>query len=88
MQIIWKNVFHDDGCSIQDEMEDPIAFHPHSFSASNNPDILYLDEAMAATDWKEFREAMAKEVQSHELMKHWELVKRSSLLNTRFTCNG
>ena len=73
------DVFIDDGYAVQDEMEDPFAFHPHAFAASSNPDILYLHEAMAAADWVQFREAMAKEIQLHEDMKHWELVRWSEL---------
>jgi len=34
--VAW-DVFHDDGYSIQEEMNDPIAFHPHAFAASSNP---------------------------------------------------
>jgi hypothetical protein len=60
--------------TVQDNMEDPIAF-----PASNNPDIMYLNEAMAAPDKEEFRKAMLKEVESHQLNQHWELVKRADL---------
>lgn len=69
----WE-VFHDEAYSMQDDMDDPIAF-----TASNNPDIMYLNEAMAAPDREEFRKAMLKEVESHVKNKHWELVKRSDL---------
>jgi hypothetical protein len=67
-------VFHDESYAIQDKMDDPIAF-----TASNNPDIMYLNEAMAAPDKDEFRKAMLKEVDSHVDNEHWELVKRSDL---------
>jgi Reverse transcriptase (RNA-dependent DNA polymerase) len=69
----WE-VLHDDAYTVQDKLEDPIAF-----AASNNPDIMYLNEAMAAPDKEEFRKAMLKEVESHELNQHWELVKRADL---------
>jgi hypothetical protein len=55
-------------------MDDPIAF-----VASNNPDIMYLNEAMAAPDKDEFRKAMLLEVKSHENNHHWELMKRADL---------
>jgi Reverse transcriptase (RNA-dependent DNA polymerase)/GAG-pre-integrase domain len=69
----WE-VFHDDAYDLQDKMDDPIAF-----AASNNPDIMYLNEAMAAPDKDEFRKAMLREVESHVKNKHWELVKRADL---------
>ena len=69
----WE-VFHDGGFAIQDDLVDPIAF-----AASNNPDILYLNEAMAAPDREEFRKAMHKEVASHVENQHWELLHRSQI---------
>ena len=71
--VSWE-VFHDDSCEIEDEMDDPVAF-----AASTNPDIMHLGEAMAAPDSAQFRKAMADEVKSHEDWKHWELVTRASL---------
>ena len=71
--IPWE-VFHDDAYIIQDHMEDPIAF-----LASNNPDILYLDEAMRADDSHHFEQAMLEEVNSHTDNDHWEVVPRSSV---------
>jgi len=78
LTVAW-DVFHDDCYLIQEEMNDPIAFHPHAFAASSNPGILYLQEAQAADDGPQFREAMAKEIESHEEMDHWELVRRDAL---------
>jgi hypothetical protein len=69
----WE-VFHDGGYDIQNDMEDPIAF-----AASSNPDIMYLNDAIQAPDSNKFREAMADEVNSHTNMKHWTIIKRSSL---------
>ena len=57
--IPWE-VFHDDAYLEQDDLADPI-----SFAASNNPDIMYLNQAMAAPDKDEFRKAMAVEVAAH-----------------------
>jgi len=59
---------------LQDHMEDPIAF-----VASNNPDILYLDEAMKAPDAQQFEDAMLEEVESHTENEHWEVVSRASV---------
>ena len=73
------DVLHNQDYDIQDEMQDPIAFHPQAMAASNNPDILYLREAQRAHDWKQFEQAMEKEVRSHEDMDHWELIKRDQL---------
>jgi len=68
----WE-VFHDDAYVVlQDHMEDPIAF-----VASNNPDILYLDEAMKAPDAQQFEDAMLEEVESHTENEHWEIVSRA-----------
>jgi hypothetical protein len=69
----WE-VFHDEAYTLQDDMEDPIAL-----AASTNPDIMYLNKAMAAPDKKEFHTAMLKEVDAHVDHNHWELIKRSDL---------
>ena len=47
--------------------------------ATNDPDTLYLKQAMRAHDWKDFHNAMLKEVRDHEQRGHWKLVKRSSV---------
>ena len=78
LSVPW-DVLHDAEYDIQDEMLDPIAFHSFAMAASSNPDILYLSQARKARDWKQFEEAMAKEVQLHEQMAHWELVRRDAL---------
>eukprot|EP00978_Attheya_sp_CCMP212_P013327 scaffold33477_cov61-Attheya_sp.AAC.1 len=59
---------------LQEAMADPIAF-----TASSDPDNLYLHEAMREPDKKQFMEAMKKEVSSHEDNQHWEITKRSSI---------
>jgi hypothetical protein len=71
--VSWE-VYHDEAYAMQDEMQDPI-----SFAASNNPDIMSLNEAMAAPDKEEFRKAMHTEVDSHVDNDHWELMKRADL---------
>ena len=50
-----------------------------AFAASSNPDILTLNEAMAAPDAKQFRRAMLKEVRAHEERNHWELIPRNQV---------
>ena len=48
------------------ELDDPIAF-----KASSDPDTMYHHEAMKEPDSRQFREAMAKEVNDHSERKHW-----------------
>jgi len=50
-----------------------------AFAASNDPDILYVDQALRAPDREEFIKAMTKEVQGHEEKGHWRLIKRSEV---------
>ena len=69
----WE-VFHDEGYAMQNDLLDPMAF-----VASNNPDILYIDQAMEAPDSDEFRKTMAAEVALHVDNEHWELIHRSKL---------
>ena len=69
----WE-VFHDEGYATQKDLQDPMVF-----VASNNPDILYIDQAMAAQDSDEFRKAMAVEVALHVDNEHWELIHQSKL---------
>jgi hypothetical protein len=68
LHVAWE-VFHDGGYDIQDDMEDPIAF-----TASTNPDIMYLDQALKEPDSKQFQQAMLDEVQSHTDNGHWEVI--------------
>lgn len=46
---------------------------------SSDPDTMYHHEAMRAPDATEFKEAMDKEIETHEKRKHWELVPRSKI---------
>jgi hypothetical protein len=45
-----------------------------AFSASSDPDVMYLHQAMSAPDRDEFLKAMDKEVQSHTVNQNWEIV--------------
>jgi hypothetical protein len=69
----WE-VYHDDSCTIQTEMENPMAF-----AASSNPDVMYLDQAMKEPDRDKFEEAMLQEVQSHTDNGHWKIVPTKSV---------
>ena len=53
----------------QKALEDPIAF-----AATNNPDILYWDQAMKAHDRDKFLEAVKVELDGHEKMGNYEPV--------------
>jgi hypothetical protein len=50
---------------LQDTMQDPLAF-----SASIDPDTMYLHEARRQPDWSQFQLAMQEEVQAHENCQH------------------
>ena len=65
----WDDVWAIDDYAIQESMSDPIAL-----AATNNPDVLYLHEAMRAHDRDKFIEAMQKEIRDHEKRGHWEYV--------------
>jgi Reverse transcriptase (RNA-dependent DNA polymerase) len=57
-------------------MDDPIKFiathdQPIAYKATNDPDTLYMHEALKAPDAKEFKKAMIKEVQDQTQQKHW-----------------
>ena len=59
---------------IQKGMQEPVAY-----AASENPDIMYLNEAMKAPDHDQFKKAMDKELKDHIARKHWEVVPRSEV---------
>ena len=54
---------------IQKSLEDPLVF-----AASDNPDILYWDQAMKAPDRAKFVEAVGTELDGHEKMGNCEPV--------------
>ena len=53
--------------TIQKAMENPMAF-----AATDNPDILYWDQAMKAHDWDKFIKAVRIELDGHEKMGNYE----------------
>ena len=59
---------------IQKSLENPLAF-----AASNNPDILYWDQAMKAPDRAKFVEAVGTELDGHEEMGNYEPVPLSQV---------
>jgi hypothetical protein len=66
---------------LEEAMKDPIAFLA---TTSNAEDTLYYNQAMQASDKKEFRVAMEKEIQDHEERDHWKVVPKTNVpLGTR-----
>jgi hypothetical protein len=58
------------------DLEDPIAY---ALKASNDPDTMYMHEAMRQPDAKQFKEAMVKEVHDHDSRKHWRVVEKKDI---------
>ena len=52
---------------------------PMAYTASANPDIMYLHEAMKAPDQDQFKRALGKELQDHIAHKHSEVVPRKEV---------
>jgi hypothetical protein len=50
-----------------------------ALAASSDPDILYLNEALAVDDRAEFVRAMDKEVKAHMENKNWEIILRKDI---------
>ena len=55
-------------------MSDPIAY-----SASSDPDVMYVDQAMKQPDCKQFIKAMSEEVEAHTKDHHWKLILKSQV---------
>ena len=55
-------------------MSDPIAY-----SASSDPDTMYMDQAMKQPDRKQFIKAMVNEVTAHSNNGHWKLIFKSEV---------
>jgi hypothetical protein len=58
------------------DLDNPITF---ALKASNDPDTLYMHEALRAHDADHFREAMVCEVNEHTKQGNWELVLKQYL---------
>ena len=65
---------HAEDYLIQESMETPVAF-----KASTDPDTLYYHEAIAASDFDNFVEAIIKEVDTHCERDHWELILKENV---------
>ena len=59
---------------IQRSLENPLAF-----AASDNPDILYWDQAMKAPDRAQFIDAVGTELEGHEKMGNYEPIPLSQV---------
>ena len=70
LYVSW-DVFHDGGYDVEEELDDPIAF-----VASNNKDVMYLDDAMKEPDSDQFKAAMDEEIRAHTENGHWKIRKR------------
>ena len=60
--------------------EESIANNPLAFSATlADEDTMYLHQAQKQADWKQFNEAMVKEINDHSEGKHWEVIDRDKV---------
>ena len=50
-----------------------------AYIAKHDPDTLHLNQALKAPDRKNFIKAMKEEIQQHEELGHWELIKRDQI---------
>ena len=69
---IFDDVDGDEEIQQQILMSDPI-----TYSASSDPDVMYVDQAMKQPDRKQFIKAMAEEVEAHTNNHHWQLIQKS-----------
>jgi hypothetical protein len=53
--------------------------HPLVYASSADPDVMYLNEAMAAPHKKEFVRAMMKELKSHTDKENWLVMDRKDV---------
>ena len=58
------------------DLDDPILY---ANEASNDPDTLYMHEALRAPDAQEFKKAMVKEVNDHNDRQHWEIMEKKDV---------
>jgi Reverse transcriptase (RNA-dependent DNA polymerase)/GAG-pre-integrase domain len=52
-----------------------------AYSASTDPDVMYMHQAMAAPDRDEFLKAMKKEVDSHTINQNWIIINKDEVPN-------
>jgi Reverse transcriptase (RNA-dependent DNA polymerase)/GAG-pre-integrase domain len=53
--------------------------HPLAMAASSDKDVMYLHEALAAPDRREFVRAMEKEIRAHTEGANWKIIKRADV---------
>ena len=58
------------------DLDDPILY---ANKATNDPDTLYMHEALRAPDAQEFKKAMVKEVNDHNDRQHWEIMEKKDV---------
>ena len=71
---IFDDIDGDEEIQQQVQMSDPIAY-----SASSDPDTMYMDQAMKQLDRKQFITAMVDEVAAHTNNGHWKLLLKSEV---------
>ena len=71
---IFDDIDGDEEIQQQVQMSDPIAY-----SASSDPDTMYMDQAMKQPDRKQFIKAMVDEVAAHTNNGHWKLLLKSDV---------
>ena len=54
--------------------------NPMAFAASKaDEDTMYLHQARKEKDWKNFEQAMTKELQDHQERGHWSVIPRKTM---------
>ena len=71
---ILDDIDGDEEIQRQVHMSDPIAY-----SASSDPDTMYIDQAMKQPDQKQFIKAMVNEEAAHTNSGHWKLLLKSKV---------
>jgi hypothetical protein len=69
-----SNIFSE--ANLHQYLEHPILYR---CKASNDPDTLYMHEALKAPDSLKFKEAMVKEVNEHIKRRNWEPILKRDL---------
>ena len=57
-------------------LDDPILY---AHKASNDPDTLYMHEALQAPNAREFKKVVVKEVNDHHNHQHWEVMEKKDV---------
>ena len=54
--------------------------NPITFAASADPNIMYYPQAMNEPDHEQFRQSVQKEIEDHEMNRHWEVISKQDML--------